>query len=214
MELLSINVSEPEEHTFDGNIIRTSIYKKPVSGPLRLDRRRLAGDRQANMKHHGQPFQAVYAYPFEHYAYWQKVFGVTDFPFGQFGENFTTQGLTETDVRIGDIYRVGDALLQVTFLRIPCGVFALKMKSASFVNQFRESLRTGFYMSVLRPGQVDNGSIELMETNPEHITVADLARAYFNPEDNREILEKSLSMTGLADEVRHMIVNKMKAASS
>jgi MOSC domain-containing protein YiiM len=157
MQLLSINVSPPVTVPYRGETLRTGIYKQPVTGPVRLTKLNLEGDGQADLQAHGGPDKAVYVYPHEHYAYWQQQLGRDDFAYGQFGENFTTIGLLEDQVFIGDVYRLGSALVQVSQPRVPCFKLAHKMGIPTFVKTFMASERTGFYLRVLAAGTVEAG---------------------------------------------------------
>src|SRR5262249_50124324 len=120
MKLLSVNVSRPREVLHDGRVVRTGIFKEPVAGRVLVRRLNLDGDAQADLTVHGGLHKAVYVYPFEHYAFWAQELGRDDFAFGQFGENLTTEGLLEDAVHVGDVFRVGGALVQVSQPRVPC----------------------------------------------------------------------------------------------
>ncbi len=121
MKILSVNVSTPKEVAYQGGTVTTGIFKEPVTGRVMVRRLNIEGDDQADRRVHGVGFDmAIYAYPIEHYAFWQKELGRQDFPHGQFGENLTVSGLSEETVRVGDVFRIGGALMQVTQPRIPC----------------------------------------------------------------------------------------------
>ena len=178
LRLVSVNVSEPRDLTDGEKTIRTGIQKEPVEGPVRLGKRNLEGDGQAHRKVHGGEDQAVYAYPVEHYGYWMKrLQREEEFPFGQFGENFTIQGLLEQDVRPGDTLRVGEALVEVTKPRYPCNILGMRMGEKKFPTWFMESGRTGFYLRVLEPGLVAAGDpIERVRREPSGDTIHDVWR--------------------------------------
>ena len=129
MKLISVNVSLAKEVPYQGRTITTGIYKEPVKGRVMVRRLNVDGDDQADRRVHGVGFDmAIYVYSLEHYAFWKKELGRDGFPYGQFGENFTVEGLSEDTVRIGDTFRVGGTLLQVTQPRIPCYKFAMRME--------------------------------------------------------------------------------------
>ncbi len=164
MTLISINVGLPREITHRGQAITTGIFKAPVAGPMWLGRLNLAGDGQADLRVHGGADKAVYAYPFEHYAFWAGELGRKDFSHGQFGENFTTRGLLEDEVSIGDVFRIGAARVQVTQPRSPCFKLGIRMGDENFPGRFATANRTGFYLRVLEEGVVKAGdAIERIE---------------------------------------------------
>ena len=125
--------------------MRPASTNQPVAGPVSLKRLNLAGDGQGDLKNHGGEYQAVYCYPHEHYAYWATELARDDFAFGQFGENFTTQGLLENEVCIGDTFRIGEAIVQVTQPRVPCYKLADKLGIPGFDKTFLRANRSGFY---------------------------------------------------------------------
>ena len=158
MQLLSINVALPRTLLIEGKPVRTGIYKEPVNGPVPLGCLGLLGDDQADHTVHGGEHQAVYGYPFEHYAYWQEYLGAAPLAFGTFGENFTTSGLLETEVDIGDVFQIGSAFIQATAPRLPCFKFGHKIGRPDILKDFLQSGRCGFYFRVLREGVVTGGA--------------------------------------------------------
>lgn len=179
--LLSVNLAVPASFRLRHGEIRTGIFKEPAPGRVALHRLTLEGDVQVDKRYHGGPEQAVYVYPSEHYAHFRKSLGRPDLPAGFFGENFTTAGLLEEDVRVGDVFRVGSALVQVTKPRAPCFKMGLKAGSPAFVGELLESRRLGFYLRVLEEGDVGAGdTIVRVATDPESPTIArDIQRRYF-----------------------------------
>lgn len=174
MRLLSVNVALPKTVRLLGRSVRTGFFKEPVSGAIALSRLGLEGDGQADPRYHGGPDKAVYLYPFEHYAYWSAVLSRADLTPGAFGENFTAEGLLETDTRLGDVLAIGSATLQVTRPRSPCAKLGLRMGSLRFVRVFAAAGRPGFYLSVLEEGSVQAGdAIVRVSTDPARPTVAE-----------------------------------------
>src|SRR5258706_5328798 len=172
MKLLSVNVSRPKEMAYRGKKVMTGIFKTPVSGRVMVRALNVDGDAQADLKVHGGPDQAVYAYPHEHYDHWSHELSRNDFGFGQFGENFTVEGLLETEVRVGDVLRIGSAIVQVTRPRVPCFKLMTKMNNFQFAKPFLASGRVGFYLRVLQEGEVSAGdAIERMKTDPTQPTI-------------------------------------------
>lgn len=172
MQLVSVNVGVPREIDYRGKKISTGIYKEPVSGAAMLRTLNLDGDGQADLENHGGRDKAVYVYPAEHYSTWAEELDMAPFPYGYFGENFTVSGMREDRVCIGDVFRVGGALVQVTQPRIPCFKLEHKIGVEDFARRFSESLRVGFYLRVLEEGPVTAGdSIEGVSTGPEQMSV-------------------------------------------
>ena len=175
MRLLSVNVGLPKTVTLMRRSVRTGFVKEPVRGAIPLSRLGLEGDGQADPRYHGGPEKAVYLYPSEHYAYWSAALSRTDLAPGAFGENFTTEGLLETETRIGDVFAVGSATLRVTRPRTPCAKLGLRMGSLRFVRVFAAAGRPGFYLSVVVEGYVEAGdAIALVSTSRDRPTVAEV----------------------------------------
>ena len=167
MKLISVNVGLPREVIWKGKTVTTGIFKEPVKGRVMLRALNLDGDRQADLSVHGGPDKAVYAYPAEHYDYWRRELPGKELPWGMFGENFTTEGLREEDIHVGDRFRIGTAELTVTQPRLPCYKLGVKFQSEDMVKHFLGSGRTGFYFSVFREGEVGAGDrIEVIAATP------------------------------------------------
>ena len=185
MKLLSVNVSRPREVAHGNETVKTGIFKEPVEGRLMLGKSNLDGDGQADLVGHGGIYKAAYAYSVENYEYWKRELDRKDLTFGWFGENFTVQGMTEDEVHIGDAFRVGGALVEVTQPRVPCYKLGLKMGLKGFEKTFLASCRVGFYLRVLEEGEVGAGDVpNLVTTDPERITVREMCHLlYFDPEN-------------------------------
>ena len=179
MKLLSVQVGKARTLEHRGRSIRTGIFKDPVLFRVRANRLGLDGDVQADRRVHGGPEMAVYAYDLSGYAHWRDELG-SDFPFGQFGENLTVEGMPESEVRIDDVYRIGGALLQVSKPRSPCFKLALRMERPDFPRRFLRSRRTGFYLRVLEEGELGAGDpITLVSREPEAESVETMVRETF-----------------------------------
>src|ERR671930_728359 len=157
MKVLSLNVALPRKVLFNGQTVTTGIFKDPIKGPIMLRKLNLDGDRQADLTVHGGVDKAVYSYPAEHYDYWRKQFPNMDLMWGMFGENFTTQGLMEDTVNIGDQFQIGSAKLVATQPRMPCYKLGVKFGRMDMVRKFLVSGRPGIYFKVLKEGQVQVG---------------------------------------------------------
>ena len=162
MKILSVNVGLPREVLFGEEIVTTGIFKEPVEGRVKLRKLNLDGDKQADLTVHGGEDKAVYAYPKEHYGYWQLEFPNISLPWGMFGENLTTEGLNENMINIGDRFRIGSAEVVATQPRMPCYKLGVKFGRMDVVRRFLTSGRPGIYFKVLLEGEVEAGeSIEL-----------------------------------------------------
>jgi MOSC domain-containing protein YiiM len=211
MKLLSVNVSLPREVVANGQKVMTGIFKQPVAGRVRLRRLNLDGDRQADLAVHGGPDKAVYAYPAEHYDYWGRELAGADLPWGMFGENFTTEGLREDEVRLGDRFRIGTAELVVTQPRLPCYKLGVKFGDMGMVKRFLASRRTGFYLSVAQEGEVGAGdALALVARDPAAVTVADVTRLYAFERDDAEGLERALASEALPDGWRDYFAKQLQ----
>jgi MOSC domain-containing protein YiiM len=179
MKIFSLNVGVPRAVAVDGGTIVTGIYKYPVDGRVNLRRLNLDGDRQADLTVHGGPHKAVYCYPHEHYDYWKEALPNSDLTIGIFGENFTTEGLLEDSVHLGDEFAVGSAEVIVTQPRLPCYKLGIRFDDAFMVKRFLASGRSGFYLAVKKAGEVGAGSeITLIAQNPEAISITQFNRLY------------------------------------
>lgn len=177
MRILSVNVGDSRPVTVKQRTIQSGIYKVPVSGPVNVSRMGLQDDVRIEERKMGLENSAVYAYPYEHYAYWQRELNRDEpFPIGQFGENLTVTGLLEEEVRIGDIFRFGNTVLQVAHPRIPCGKLNARM-GLRFAPMFLASCKVGYYMRVLEEGTISEGdSIELLERDENSPTMEEFVR--------------------------------------
>lgn len=177
MQLISVNVGRPRPVPHEGRVVSTGIFKEPVAGPVFLRRLNLDGDGQADLRVHGGADKAVYAYPFEHYAFWAGELGRNDFSHGQFGENFTITGWLEDAVCIGDEFRIGAARVQVSQPRSPCFKLGIRMNDENFPARFTAANRVGFYLRVLQEGQVSAGdAIERVAHYAGSLSVRDVFR--------------------------------------
>ena len=154
MKLLSVNVSLPREISHKGRTVTTGIFKEPVADRVMLRELNLDGDGQADLIGHGGVYKAAYVYSHEHYDHWAKELGRDDFAFGQFGENLTVEGMLDHDIHVGDRFRIGGALVEVTQPRVPCFKLGIRMGVESFENVLLSSNRVGFYLRVLEEGEV------------------------------------------------------------
>jgi MOSC domain-containing protein YiiM len=199
MKLISLNIALPRIVEWNGDPVATGIFKEPVQGPVMLRTLNLDGDRQADLSVHGGVTKAVYAYPSEHYEFWKKELPEMELPYGMFGENFTTQGLLEDAVNVGDRFGVGGAELRVTEPRLPCYKLGIKFGRADIIKKFLQSRRTGFYFAVLKEGEVKAGDeIELLSRDNNDIAVSDITRLYAFEKHDLETLRRAVKLEALS----------------
>jgi MOSC domain-containing protein YiiM len=203
MRLVSINVGMPREVISRGKVVTTGIFKEPVTGAVMLRTANLDGDRQADLLVHGGASKAVYAYPVEHYQYWQVQLPGMYLPPGMFGENFTTEGLIEEEVNIGDRFSIGEAEVVVTQPRLPCYKLGIKFGRDDMVKKFLASRRTGFYLAVVGEGIIEAGDkIELLGRNKHNVSVADITRLYAFEKDDLETMKRAVEVDSLTEDWR------------
>ena len=198
MKLLSVNVSQPKEVTYNGTPIKTGIFKEPVSGRTMMRRLNLDGDGQGDPSVHGGVHKAVYVYTIEHYNYWKRELGRDDLTYGKFGENLTVEGMLEDAVHIGDVFRIGDALVEVSQPRVPCFKLGMKMRDPQIVKPFLKSERVGFYVRVLEEGEVGaDDVIKRTKVGEGQMTVKEIVHLRHFDNANAAAAEKAARLPAL-----------------
>lgn len=204
--LIATCVGQPRTVEWKGKDVLTSIFKEPVEGQLRLTKLNLDGDQQADLTVHGGELKAVYVYPAEHYDSWRAE--LPELPliegvWGAFGENFTTRGLHEDEVHIGDRFRVGSAEVQVTEPRMPCSKLAVRFQRKDMTKRFLRSGRTGFYFRVLQAGDVQAGdTLELLGRVEPSVPVSTITRLYSREITDKAVLRQAAELEVLPDSWR------------
>ena len=197
--LLSVNVGLPRDVTWNGKTVRTSVWKSPVDGRRMVRKLDIDGDAQADLAGHGGEHRAVFVYQMDSYHYWQRFLGRNDLTFGQFGENFTVEQLLDNEVCIGDRYRIGDAIFEVTQPRVTCYRVGIRMNEPRMAALLVAHRRPGFYFRVLQEGEVGAGDdIVKIADGPERITVAEVDALLYLPGHSREQLERALRIPALS----------------
>jgi MOSC domain-containing protein YiiM len=195
----------------DGEPVSTGIFKEPVTHRVMMRTLNLDGDRQSDLSVHGGPEKAVYVYPSEHYEFWKHELPDMDLPWGVFGENFTTTGLLETEVNIGDKFRIGMAEVMVTQPRMPCYKLGIRFGRADIIKRFLVSERTGFYLSVLKEGEVGAGDeIEPIERNGAGVKVVEVTRLYSSDKDNADVLRRLITLEELPESWREYLQRRLE----
>jgi MOSC domain-containing protein YiiM len=203
VKLVALNVARSRLVVYQGKTINTGIFKRPVSGPLRLRTLNLDGDRQADLRVHGGPYKAVYGYPAEHYPFWRQELPGVDLPWGMFGENFTTTGLAEDELHVGDRFQIGSSIVMVRQPRTPCHKLAAKFQRDDILERFLLSGRSGFYFSVEQEGSVAEGdAFQLLKRNQEGITISEMNRLFVREKYNQELLHKAIGTAALPEDWR------------
>jgi ferredoxin-NADP reductase/MOSC domain-containing protein YiiM len=196
--LLSVNVGLPQDVAWHGRTVHTAVWKRPVDGQRVVRRLNIDGDGQGDLAGHGGEHRAVFVYQIESYRYWQERLGRSDFTYGQFGENFTVAGLADDQVCIGDRYRIGEAVFEVTQPRVTCYRVGIRMDDPQIPALLVSHHRPGFYLRVLREGAVEAGAdIVKIASGPEHMTVAETDALLYLPGHPRDQLARALRIPAL-----------------
>ena len=210
MQLVSLNVARPRLVAYKGTSINTGIFKQPVSGPVQLRTLNLDGDRQADLSVHGGPYKAVYGYPSEHYPFWRQELPGVDLPLGMFGENFTTSGLVEDELHVGDRFQIGAAVVMVRQPRTPCYKLAAKFQRDDMLQRFLLSGRSGFYFSVEQEGSVAvEDAFQLLTRNQDGITISEMNRLYVREKYNQELIRKAIQTIALPPDWREYLSERL-----
>jgi ferredoxin-NADP reductase/MOSC domain-containing protein YiiM/ferredoxin len=197
--LLSVNVGLPRDIEWQGKTVHTAVWKAPVEGRRRVRRLNIDGDGQGDLAGHGGEHRAVFVYQIESYRYWQNQLGRNDFTYGQFGENFTVEGLADTEVYIGEHYRIGDALFEVTQPRVTCYRVGIRMNEPQMAALLVSHGRPGFYFRVLEEGDVGAGDeILKVKEGPERVTVTEINALLYLPGHPASGLERALRIPALS----------------
>src|SRR5579864_189773 len=197
--LLSVNVGLPQDVTWNGKTVRTAVWKSPVTGRRMVRKLDIDGDAQADLAGHGGEHRAVFVYQMDSYHHWERFLVRNDFSFGQFGENFTVEGLPDDEVCIGDRYRIGDAIFEVTQPRVTCYRVGIRMNEPRMAALLVAHHRPGFYFRVFQEGEVGAGDdIVKITDGPERLSVAEIDALLYLPGHSREQLERALRIPALS----------------
>lgn len=203
MKIISLNVALPRLVRRNGEPVSTGIFKESIAERLMMRTLNLDGDRQADLSVHGGKDKAVYVYPAEHYEYWKSEFPEMDLPWGMFGENFTTTGLLETEINIGDKFRIGSAEVMVTQPRMPCYKLGIRFGRNDIIKRFLASERSGFYLAVLKEGEVGSGDeFELIGKDGSNVRIVDITRLYTSEKHNKDLLRQAIAVDALPENWR------------
>jgi MOSC domain-containing protein YiiM len=212
-KVIAVSVSPPREVVWNGRTVLTSIFKTPVSGRRAVRRLNIDGDEQSDLTVHGGVDKAVYVYPSEHYSFWKEQLPGVDLPWGSFGENLTTEGVMDDQMRIGDRLRIGSAEFTVTQPRIPCFKLGIRFGDQKMVKRFLKARRPGFYLRVDKEGELGAGdSIELLAAERDSISVVEVTNLYDSAAPDRELLRRAMQLQSLPSGWRDYFTKRVSAA--
>ncbi len=210
-KILSINVSLPKEIDFEGQKVTTGIFKEPIEGRIMLRTLNLDGDKQADLTVHGGPDKAVYAYPIEHYEFWRKVYPDMEMPNGMFGENFTIEGLMESEVSVGDAFKIGSSKVIATQPRMPCYKLGVKFGRMDVLKKFLASGRSGIYFKVLEEGEVGAGdSIVQIKKDTNRVGISDIVRLYASDREDIKTMRRAVKVEALPEGWKHYFFEQIR----
>lgn len=205
MKLVSLNVGKPREFQWMGRSVRTSIFKNPVSDQRKVSLLNIEGDQQSDLSVHGGANKAVYAYDLSNYEHWKKILHREDWQDGMFGENLTTSGLPDNEVKIGDVFQIGTVKLQAIQPHFPCFKLNIRFGLPDMIERFMAQKRNGIYFRVIEEGTIQvNDEIKRIQPSPFNVTIPDYVECYYSKGANQQILKILLSIPYLPE--RHRTV--------
>ena len=214
MRIISVNIGLPQDVEWRGQTVRTSIFKRPTVGPVAVLAEHLAGDGQADLRVHGGPDKAVYAYPHEHYTYWQQHLPPELLVPGAFGENLTTSGLLESAVPVGAHYHVGTAVLMAVQPRRPCAKLGIRLNDPAIVRRFEGARRSGVYFRIIQEGSIQAGDalVPLAPGPPGAVTIQDMVNSIALPNKDFAKIEALVRLPSLSPTWRARFEQLLAAA--
>ena len=212
MKVISVSVGKPQIiQTDNESFVSTAIFKDRVEGRVKVNQFNLEGDRQADLRVHGGWSKSVYVYPYEHYEFWKSELPEIVFENGNFGENLTTGGLLETEVFIGDKIRIGTAEFAVTEPRMPCYKLGIRFGRSDIIRRFLQSRRSGFYLTVLKTGELGAGDpIEILSRDENRVSVTDIVRLYVQDKDDTETMSRALKIELLPEDWKEVFRKRLE----
>ena len=206
MKIISTNIAKPTTIEWQGQKVETGIYKYAVNNPFFLGFEDVVNDHVIDRRYHGGSDKACYLYSADHYPFWQNKYPNQDWKWGMFGENLTVSGLSESEIRIGDRFQIGDAVVQVTQPRQPCFKLGVRFGDQSVVSDFWMLPYPGVYVRVLLPGEVKSGDeIILLESNPKSLSVSQVFSIFHSNNENLELMQKAIAEPFIAESCRRNI---------
>ncbi len=211
MKITSTNIAKPTTIIWNDKEVTTGIYKNPVSTPIYLDKEGVKGDEVSDKKAHGGEFKACYLFSKDHYQYWKNLYPNLEWDWGMFGENLTVEGLNEKNIHIGDIYKIGESLVQITQPREPCFKFGVKFKSTDAIKQFLEHGFPGTYIRILEPGCVKTGDTFILVKKAENsLTTSQFYNLQFAKEKDTSLIKLAINNDALPERKRNKLAAYLK----
>ena len=203
MRVVSTNIAEPRTIQWQGRDVLTGIYKEPTNQPISLDIENVVGDEVSDRRVHGGIFKACYLFASDDYPYWKNLYPTLDWNWGMFGENLSVQGLDESKICIGDIYKLGTAIVQVTQPREPCYKLGVKFGTTKIIKQFIEHGHSGTYVRIIERGEVSiNDKMILIERPKDQITTAQFLDILYKAKKNKTLLKIAINNKALPERKR------------
>lgn len=194
MKIISTNIAEPRVIEWRGQKVETGIYKYPVESSIFLGKEDVVNDHVVDRRYHGGSDKACYLYSADHYSFWKSKYPDLEWVWGMFGENLTIAGLNEAEIRIGDRFKIGEAIVQVTQPRQPCYKLGVRFGDQTVVSDFWKLQYPGVYIRVLSEGEVKTGDeIIVLESNPESLTISELFSIFHDNRENLELMQKAIA---------------------
>lgn len=211
MKIVSTNIAKPTTILWRGQKVITGIYKTPTNNPIYLGKDIVKGDEVIDRKHHGGEYKACYLFSADHYPYWKKLYPHLDWNWGMFGENLTISGLDETKICIGDIYKIGKALIQITLPREPCFKFGVKFGTPNVLKQFIAHNRSGTYVRVIEDGFATTGDyFKLVDHAKDSVTIVQFFELLFSKDKNQKHLALAIENEALELKKRVRLASFLK----
>lgn len=206
MQIISTNIGEPATIEWRGQQVKTGIFKYGINSPIFLGQDDVVNDHVLDRRFHGGPDKACYLYSADHYPFWKTKYPDLDWQWGMFGENLTVQGLSESEICIGNIYQIGEAVVQVSQPRQPCFKLGIRFGDQIVVDDFWHSPFPGIYVRILQSGQVQKGDkFVLIDQNSDHLSVSQVFSIFRSSSLDREFIQKAINNQFLADSCRRDI---------
>ena len=214
MKVISVSVGKPEIiKTKNEGLVSTAIFKKQVSGRVKVNQFNLEGDAQADLSVHGGWSKSVYVYPHEHYAFWKSELPEIAFENGNFGENLTTEGLLETEMFVGDRVRIGTAEFGVTEPRMPCYKLGVRFGRSDIIRRFLQSHRSGFYLTIMKRGELGAGDpVEILGRDENKVSISDIVRLFVQDKDDTETMSRALRVELLPERWKEIFYKRLQAS--
>ncbi len=210
MHIASTNIGKPVTFAWKGREVVTGLFKYPVNEPIRLEKEDVVKDHVVDRKYHGGTDKACYLYSANHYGYWKKLYPELEFGNGMFGENLTVEGLDESEINIGDVFAIGNALVRVTQPRQPCFKLEFRFGNSHIMKQFIESGFPGIYLHILEPGEVTTGDKMILKDKKDAPSVQHIFSMLYNTDFPKEEIVAAINTPGLAESCRRDLLKKWK----